>query len=86
MKIKKTKYKNSIHYEVIFGDEFFEIEDYLKPRNITPYDPKSHKQVTLCRRSKTFKPNAFISSMSYQIASFDTVKEAKSYIKNRKYL
>ena len=86
MLIKKIKYKNSIHYEVIFGNEFFEIEDHLKPRNITPYDPKSHKQVVLMRRSKDFKPNAFISSMSYQIACFDTVKEAKRFIKNRKYL
>jgi hypothetical protein len=86
MIIKKLKYKNAIHYEVIFGNEFFEIHDHLKPRNITPYNPKSHKQVVLLRKSKTFVPNAFISSMASQIACFDTVKEAKSFIKNRKYL
>ena len=86
MLIKKIKYKNSIHYEVIFGNEFFEIEDHLKPRNITPYDPKSHKQVVLMRKSKDLNPSPMISSMWWQIACFDTVKEAKSFIKNRKYL
>ena len=83
---RKQKLKNSIRYTVILGDEIFEIEDHLKPRNIVPYNPKDHKQVVLLRRSKSFKPNAFIGSMSYQIASFDNVKDAKKYIKDRKYL
>jgi hypothetical protein len=83
---RKQKLKNSIRYTVIFGDEIFEIEDHLKPRNIVPYNPEHHKQVVLLRRSKSFKPNALIGSMSYQIASFDNVKDAKKYIKDRKYL
>ena len=83
---KKEKLKNSIRYTIYFGDEIFEIEDHLKPRNIVPYDPKNHKQVVLLRQNKQFKSNGLISSMSWQIASFDTVKEAKKFIRDRKYL
>ena len=86
MLIKKVKYKKTHSYYIIFGSEQFEIQDHLKQRNIIPYDPKSHKQVVLFRKHKDHKPNAFVSSISSQIACFDTVKEAKSFIKNRKYL
>ena len=86
MLIKKIKYKKTHNYYIIFGSEQFEIKDYLKPRNITPHNPKHHKQVVLFRKHKDHKPNFFVSSISSQIACFDTVKEAKSFIKNRKYL
>ena len=86
MLIKKIKYKTHHNYYIVFGSEEFEIEDHLKPRNIVPYNPKSHKQVVLMRKSKNFKFSPVISSMWWQIACFDTVKEAKNYIKNRKYL
>ena len=86
MRVKKIKYKKTHSYYIIFGSEQFEIQDHLKPRNIIHYNPEHHKQVVLFRKHKNHKPNAFVSSISSQIACFDTVKEAKSFIKNRKYL
>mgnify|MGYP003155341495 CR=1 FL=1 len=76
---KHTKMSNEdvIIYKVIYGDETFEITDHLKERNI---------QVVLSRRDKAFKSNFIFSDSYWQIASFDTVKEAKKYIKDRKWL
>ena len=86
MIVKKQTFSKKIIYEIIFGDEIFKIEDHLKPRNIVPYNPKHHKQVVLFRNDKDFKSNGLIGSVSWQIASFDTVKEAKKYVRQRKYL
>ena len=85
---KHTKMSNQdvVIYKIIYGDETFEITDHLKERNIKPYNPKTHKQVVLSRRDKAFKSNFIFSDSYWQIASFDTVKEAKKYIKDRKWL
>ena len=86
MNVKKITYEHINKYHVVFGIEEFIINEYLKPRNIIPYDPKKHKQVILVKKDKKFKPSFIFSSNWYQIACFDTVKEAKKYFKNREYL
>jgi hypothetical protein len=84
LKEKVTKLKDKNIYEILYKKKLYKIEEYFKPREITPYDPLKHNQVVLMK---------FVKSLSYpnggyfwQVLAFNNTTEAKEYLKNKSEL
>jgi hypothetical protein len=81
MKQKITKQKDKNVYEILYNKKLYKIEEYFKPREITPYEPLKHNQVVLMK----FVPNVTYPNGGYfwQVLAFNNTIEAKQYLKNK---
>jgi hypothetical protein len=80
MKQKLTKFKDKNIYQILYKKKIYKIEEYFKPRNITPYNPLHHNQVVLTKWMESeLYPNG---GYYWQVRAFDNVSQAKDFISN----
>jgi hypothetical protein len=80
MKQSCTKYKDKNVYEILYKNKIYKIDEYFKPRNITPYDPLKHNQIVLSKwvKSETYPSGGYF----WHVRAFDNTSQAKEYLKN----